>query len=143
MLIMKLGKEKHLKVGADGEEIALEYLQKKGFSLVEKNYRKPWGELDIVAKKGDCLHFVEVKTLEVDPEYGRRVSRITSDPFEPLKNMHREKQARLGRIIETYLLSNNLDGEDVDWQIDVVAIVLEEGSGRVLSIEMLEDVILS
>ena len=49
------------KVGEIGENVASEYLKKKGFKILERNYWKKWGELDIIAQKGDVIHFVEVK----------------------------------------------------------------------------------
>jgi|SRR3989344_2032763 len=51
------------RVGKLGEDIACKFLVKRKFKIVERNYRKPWGELDIVAEKNHTLHFVEVKTV--------------------------------------------------------------------------------
>ena len=54
---------KHNETGVKGEEVATKYLEKKGFLIVNRNYRKKWGELDIVAEKEGIVHFVEVKTV--------------------------------------------------------------------------------
>ena len=51
-------------LGKTGENVACEYLVQKGFQIIERNARKPWGEIDIVAKDPDkTLVFVEVKTM--------------------------------------------------------------------------------
>lgn len=55
--------EKHNKrLGREGETQARRYLKRKGWKIVEKNYKTPFGEIDIIAKKGDVYAFVEVKT---------------------------------------------------------------------------------
>jgi Holliday junction resolvase-like predicted endonuclease len=51
------------KTGNLGEDIAAMFLMKHGFGIIERNYLRKWGEIDIVAKKGGVLHFVEVKTV--------------------------------------------------------------------------------
>ncbi len=48
--------------GAAGEELVVEYLQKNGFTIKDRNYLKRYGEIDIIAQKGETLAFVEVKT---------------------------------------------------------------------------------
>lgn len=57
----------NLSLGRHGEKIASEYLQKQGYKIVEMNFHKRWGEIDIVALDKDTLVFVEVKTrMEFD-----------------------------------------------------------------------------
>ena len=56
-------------IGKLGEDLACEYLVKKGFTICERNVRKPWGELDIVGKdRGGTLVFIEVKTIKQTKE---------------------------------------------------------------------------
>ncbi|MCG2694717.1 YraN family protein, partial [Candidatus Parcubacteria bacterium] len=50
-------------IGNLGEGIACNYLKNEGFNIIERNYWKPWGEIDIIAQKGAILHFVEVKSV--------------------------------------------------------------------------------
>ncbi len=50
------------KLGAIGEQLVAEHLQKQGFTIVARNYRKMYGEIDLIATKGTLLVFVEVKT---------------------------------------------------------------------------------
>lgn len=105
-------------IGALGEKLAGEFLEKRGFRLIEKNYRKPWGEIDIIASKGGVIRFVEVKT--VSREMGVDVSREPS--HEPEEMAHSFKLEKLSRVVETYMSSKKLD---MDYQIDVVTVVLD------------------
>lgn len=80
----------HLRTGQLGEDIAVEYLIKKGFTLIERNFRKSWGEIDIIAKdsKG-VLVFVEVKTILQQVLRPRTQDRVTQDKLrQSLGNTH-------------------------------------------------------
>ncbi|MEM9548518.1 MAG: YraN family protein [Bacteroidota bacterium] len=61
---------KHNEIGKKGEEIALEFIRKKGYIILEKNWRHRKAEIDIIAKLKDVLIFIEVKTRSSD-YYGR------------------------------------------------------------------------
>jgi putative endonuclease len=132
----KLPKTKTFKqeIGGLGEQLAAEYLQNLGHRLVDCNYWRKWGELDLVTTKDSIIHFVEVKTVS------RTVSRETADDYEPEDNVHPWKRQRLARVVQTYLLENKV-GEDVDWQIDVISVYLD-GNQQLIKIEVLEDIIL-
>ena len=120
------------KIGQIGEEAACAFLKKHNFTIVERNYWKKWGEIDVVAQRGDDLRFVEVKT----------VSRATfkKDDYEPEDNLHPWKRKRLRRVIETYLLEKDL-GDDIDWQVDAISVYLNE-KGETVHVEHLEDIVL-
>jgi putative endonuclease len=122
--------EKQL-IGQKGEDEAVKYLEKQGFFTLSRNYRKPWGELDIIAKKGERLYFVEVKTVT-------RENLNFGDNYEPEDNIHPWKIKRLSRAIETYLLEKKIDDE-TDWQVDSIAVYLNS-RGEVSKIERLEDI---
>jgi len=137
-------------IGDTGEEVACKYLEQKGFRVLERNYLRPWGEIDIVAKKGEILRFVEVKTVrrgavtrgtsageegEVLPA-GRQVSH----EIRPEENMHPAKLKRLHRAVQTYLMDHKVS-ESTLWQIDLACVFLDFSTRRA-KVEMFENVIL-
>src|SRR3989344_6399479 len=88
------------KLGDIGENIACEFLKKHSFEIIERNYLRKWGEIDIVAKKSDIIHFVEVKSVSC-VTFAKNVSDETG--YRPEDNMHPWKLKRLARTIQTYL----------------------------------------
>ncbi len=130
----KVFTSKSQKVGEIGENIAARFLMKQGFVVLERNYTKKWGELDIIAEKDGKLHFVEVKS--VSRETLTDVTHETLDQYHPEDNMHPWKLKRLARTIQTYLLSNKVS-EEQEWQMDlmVVFLSLKDKKARIRVIE--------
>ncbi len=122
-------------VGKRGEDLACEHLIKQGFSIIDRNYWKPWGEIDVVARRGTDLRFVEVKTVT-----RATLAQVSQDNYDPEENIHPWKQKRLRRIIETYILQKDIPDE-IDWQVDAISVYLSP-AGDMLKIEVLEDIIL-
>jgi len=120
------------KLGDIGEGVACVFLEKNGFVIIEKNYLRKWGEIDIVAKKADVIHFVEVKS----------VSCVTFDnisgDYRPEDNMHPWKLKRLSRVIQTYLLDRKID---TDWQLDLITVRIDQ-KNRKARAEILENIII-
>ena len=112
---------------------------KRGFEIVERNYTKKWGELDIVSKKAEKLHFVEVKSVSRE-NIKAVVPHETTDDFRPEDNMHPKKLERLSRAVETYLLDRNVSPE-TEWQFDLVTVYLDLGK-KEAKVGMIEDLIL-
>ncbi|MSR70740.1 YraN family protein [Candidatus Kaiserbacteria bacterium] len=126
------------KLGDTGEEVACKYLESKGFRVLERNYLRKWGEIDIVAEKGSLLSFVEVKSVTREPhEIGKPA---ISRGYRPEENVHPAKLKRLHRAIQTYLLDRKVP-EDRPWRVDVACVYLDF-STRKAKVEMLENVIL-
>jgi putative endonuclease len=134
----KIFTSKSQKRGEIGENIAVRFLAKRGFSILERNYTKKWGEIDIIAEKGGKLHFVEVKS--VTRETLLQVSPETMDQYHPEDNMHGWKLKRLARTIQTYLLSNKVP-EDKEWQMDLLVIFLAIKDKKA-RIKVISDIIL-
>ena len=73
------------KLGKNGEKEACSYLKKNGWKILEKNYKTPFGEIDIIAKKDDTVAFIEVKT---------RLSDIFGLPSEAVTNVRKQRYIR-------------------------------------------------
>lgn len=119
------------KVGQIGEETACKFLMKKGFAIIDRNYRKKWGEIDIIAEKDRVLHFVEVKSVSHS---------VSPETWQPEENVHPWKQKRLSRAIQTYLLEKQID-ENTEWQLDVLAVFLDFNT-RKAKFRLTENIIL-
>mgnify|MGYP001608143160 CR=1 FL=1 len=136
-----MAKTKKRETGDLGEEVACKYLQNKGFSLVERNYLRKWGEIDIVVAKANKLYFVEVKTVsrESSSWQGRGVTREPGG-YRPEDNVHPSKLKRLHRAIQTYLVDHKVP-EGQGWQIDLACVYLDFTVRRA-KVELLENIIL-
>ena len=118
--------------GALGESVACQFLVKRGYQIIERNYLKKWGEIDIVASKNGAIHFVEVKSVIQNQEQkqGR------SNSFRPEENVHVLKQMRLRRVIQTYLLEGKIGlGAEFFFHVIVVYLNIETRRARVSLIE--------
>ncbi|MEI7765427.1 MAG: YraN family protein [bacterium] len=122
-------------VGEIGENIAVRFLVKHGFIIIDRNYTKKWGELDIVAEKQNKIHFVEVKSKQV--ESIEIVPRVTGRPEE---NMHPMKVKRMSRVIQTYLLSKKIS-EEKKWQVDLLVVYLDLNNKKA-KVKVVQDIIL-
>jgi putative endonuclease len=135
----KLEKDRLRKeVGRIGEDICAQYLESKGFAVVDRNYRKQWGEIDVIAKKEGKVHFVEVKSVSCE-SLPADVGDL-GDKYRPEDNMHPWKLQRLSKAIQSYLLEKDI-GEEGDWQFDVVTVYLDQKSKKA-KVDYIEDVIL-
>ncbi len=136
------------KIGKIGEDCACKYLKKEGYQIIERNYLRKWGELDIVAQKGKKIHFVEVKSVSralpavALAKEGRSptVIRETHDSYRPENNMHPWKLQRLGRAVQSYLLEKDIS-DDTDWQFDVVTVYIDMNK-RLSRVFLIPDVVL-
>ena len=115
-----------------GEEIACRFLVKRGFEIVERNYLKKWGEIDIVAGKNSFVHFVEVKSV-------MRKKETVSD-FHPEENVHVLKRGRLRRVIQTYLSERRI-GLGAEFFFHVIVVYMNPKTRRA-SVSFIENVIL-
>jgi putative endonuclease len=95
-------------IGNLGEEMAARYLLTQGYQIMETNFRCRSGEIDIIARKFNCYHFVEVKTRCGD-DYGTPAESVTA-----------KKQHRIMMTAKYYLTSKGI--RDVPIQFDVIEI---------------------
>ena len=80
---MKVFTSETQKIGEIGEEIACKYLINKGFTVIERNFTRKAGEIDIVAKKGNEIHFFEVKSVSRETP----TNTVSHETFRPEENM--------------------------------------------------------
>lgn len=127
------------KIGKIGENIAVRFLVKRSFSILERNYTKKWGEIDIIAEKDGKLYFVEVKSAS-SPVGGSVTRETLDDSYRAEDNMHPWKAKRLSRAIQTYLLDRKIN-EEREWQVDllVVSLDMENKKARV---KIVKDIVL-
>ncbi|MEW4922130.1 YraN family protein [Algibacter sp. 2305UL17-15] len=112
---------KHNELGEKGEQLAVDFLLKNNYEIVERNYRFEKAEVDIIAKKGDFLAIVEVKT------------RSTTDFGDPQDFVKPKQIQRLVKAVDEYVVVNDLD---VEVRFDIIAIVKEK---KGFNIEHLEN----
>lgn len=103
-------------LGKEGEELAVSFCKKKGYRILEKNYKTVFGEIDIVARDGDKIVFIEVKT-RADDTFGY--------PFEAVDAKKREK------IRKVALCFMKKFKQEVPARFDVLSISLDDGRKRV------------
>lgn len=103
-----------LLTGERGEERAEALLKKNGYRIIERNYRCPRGEIDIVARDNGTIAFVEVKTR-------------SSDAFgSPKYSVDQRKQKKLTEVAVHYIAERGV--RETDLRFDVVSIVVKDGS---------------
>lgn len=114
--------------GSAGEQLAAEHLLRRGFDIVERNFRTRWGELDIIAFDGHTLVFCEVKC--------RRATRpqVTVDPLESVRPA---KQIQVRRMAARWLVERRERPRAQELRFDVVGVTLD-GRGRLVRLDHLE-----
>ncbi len=120
------------KLGLLGERIAENYLKKKGYQILEKNYsfRIPTspqrGEIDIIAQKFDTISFIEVKTLKIDEGQNPLIL--------PEEKVNFSKQRKLRMTAESWLMKKKIPLNS-KWQIDIIAIEIKRGKAKISHFE--------
>ena len=107
-------------LGNLGEKLACKFLKNNDYSILEVNYQKRIGEIDVIARSGDIIHFIEVKTR----------TKASSDKYglpQEAVNFHKKK-----KLIRTaiFYLAEHRHSDDTNWQIDVIAIIVDEDRNK-------------
>lgn len=117
---------KRKELGATGEKLARDFLKKKGYKIRDTNFRCREGEVDIVARKKDCLVFVEVRT---------KTGTAFGSPEESITFAKKEKL-----IASALAYLSQHDDLPESWRIDFVAVELDR-NGKATRIEVIENAI--
>ena len=138
-------------IGNAGEDIACKYLANKDFIVIDRNYTKKWGEIDIVAilktETGlvKCVHFFEVKSVTGFWEKG--INQDVMDRVRPEENVNIQKVKRLRRTIKTYMAEkvrpsqNREDFGEISFEFHVLCVYMNTYS-KTARIKWLKNVIL-
>lgn len=113
---MKSGASSNRRRGALGEDVAAAFLRQNGYEIVEQNYYHQHGEIDIIAREGKVLVFVEVKARRSD-RFGAPEEAVTP-----------KKQEMLRRTAEGYIVERNIG--ECDCRFDVVAVMMSGGTAE-------------
>ena len=97
-------------IGDVGEDAACKFLKKNKYKILERNFRKTYGEIDIIAEKGGTVSFVEVKTRKSD-EYGA-----------PSEFVNFKKQERIKKTAYAYICEKGLD---CGFSFDIIEVYAE------------------
>lgn len=109
-------------VGKGGEDIACQFLLRKGYKVIERNYRKKWGEIDVIALKGNSVRFVEVKAVSRE-NLSRNGSREMD--YRPEELVHKSKLRKVARTAALYMEEKK---DDREFQIDVVGVIMNKAT---------------
>jgi putative endonuclease len=118
--------DRRRQLGDTGEQLAAEHLNRRGFQILDRNFRTRWGELDIVACDGRTIVFCEVKT--------RVASRAGRDPLE---SVHPRKRAQVRRMAGRWLAERNDRPRADELRFDAIGITLG-ADGRLIRLDHLE-----
>jgi len=105
------------RLGKSGEDLAVSFLKKKSFEILERNYRFGHKEIDIIGKDKNTIVFIEVKT-------GR-----SKDFGSPHERVNLKKQKSMIEVAQDYIQKSNF--RDVDFRFDVVAVSFEKGNRKI------------
>ena len=106
-------------LGFLAENIAARHLESGGYEVIDKNYRKPWGEIDIIAKKNGVVVFVEVKANS--QEFG--------GDFNPEVRVDWKKIQKIKKTAMLYL-EHELRDTDLEWQIDIISVTFDAANKK-------------
>ncbi len=121
-------------LGRRGEELAAEHLCRRGYSIVERNVRSRYGEIDLVVRGRNALVFVEVKTRRIDA----RARSIRPDQ-DPLTGLAAPQRSRLRRLASAWLCQSPLRGPVAETiRFDWIGVVIDT-RGTLRKLEHLEN----
>jgi len=125
--VIRVFTSKTQKIGQLGEDLAVKFLKREGFSIICRNYTVKQGEIDVIAKKDSILYFFEVKSSI----YKRDVSYET---YNPAENMHPKKIERFLKAVNIYLMNNEVSCET---DIKLLNVLIDQDE-KVAKVEMID-----
>ena len=120
-------KKTAVSIGALGEEAAALVLRKKGYKIIERNYRSKMGEIDIIAKDGEYTCFVEVR-LRKNNSYG-----------SPADSINEGKRRRIIRTAQLYAMEKGIFDTPMRFDVVLINAVAKENSLKNVHLEIIKD----
>ena len=108
-------------VGNKGESLAEDYIKRKGYKIIQRNYRCRLGEIDIIAKDDDTIVFIEVRTKQ-NENFGSPQGSVTST-----------KKSKISKTALSFIQEKNLSG--YSYRFDFIAITFSQGKPNIEHIE--------
>jgi putative endonuclease len=108
-------------IGNKGESLAEDYIKRKGYEVIHRNYRCKLGEIDIIAKDGDTIVFIEVRTKQ-NENFGSPQDSVTST-----------KISKISKTALSFIQEKNLSG--YSYRFDFIAITFSQGKPNIEHIE--------
>ena len=102
-------------LGFLAENIAARHLESQGYEVIDRNYRKPWGEIDVIVQKDDIVCFVEVKANSQE---------FVGD-FNPEVRVDHRKLSKITKTAMLYL-EYELKNTDAPWQVDIISVTFDQ-----------------
>jgi putative endonuclease len=124
--VIHVARDLRSELGRLGEQLAADHMIRRGFRIVERNYRTRWGELDIVAYDGRTLAFCEVKTR-----------RLSTPDRDPLESVHTRKRSKVRKMAGSWLIERTDRPYADNVRFDAIGVTLDP-SGRLVRLEHLE-----
>ncbi len=125
MFHMKRFTSKTQKTGELGEKICVAYLKEKGFEIIDQNYTQTFGEIDIIAKKDNVLHFIEVKSIQLPVSHETDSKKVTRETYNPAENFTQRKYMKVYKTVKHYLQDKKVSHK-TKWQIDLYLIYIDK-----------------
>jgi len=125
------------KLGARGEQLAAEHLERRGLEIVQRNYRTRWGELDIIAADARTLVFCEVKSRLSNADRGTTTAGGMSGEVRALESVRQRKRAQVRRLAGHWLSQTTARPHAPNVRFDVIGVILDR-HGELVELEHLE-----
>lgn len=121
-----------IEIGKYGEYLAAEYLKKKKYKIIDKNYylknkNSPIGEIDIISKKGDKYVFFEIKTMTN--------TNTIKNIFYLEKRVDNKKAKKIILTAKSWLTKNKIPLENTKWQIDIIGVIIADDANEFIHLE--------
>ncbi len=129
---MKRFTSKTQQIGELGEKICTRFLVHNGFKIKERNYTEKHGEIDIIAKKDNITHFIEVKSL--------RAKKVSYETYNPAENLTKKKFQKIQKTIISYLAKEGVSCENYQIDLYLVYIDIEMKKHKIKRIENITEI---